>query len=200
MLGIIIRVVGVIALIAATITGAVLLLFTPTVFSILGYHPIAVEYVLGDIDPAVLLVFRAEGKAFTPREISHLADVKMTIGMVRWGFAAVLAVLAALAFINGRAFRTVCLWAPGIFLGIGATVVVAYFTFGFQIVGSVFHRVFFPQGNWAFPFNSLIITLYGTGEMVIGTVFVLAMALFFLLVIAGVVWRARPAAPGPEGS
>ncbi|MFV2093456.1 MAG: DUF1461 domain-containing protein, partial [Hyphomicrobiales bacterium] len=197
--GVIIRAIGAVALIAAAITGAVLLLFTPTVFSILGYHPIAVEYVLGDIDPAVLLVFRAEGKAFTPREISHLADVKMTIGLVRWGFAATLALLVLLAFFSGKAFRAICLWAPGVFLGIGATVILAYFTLGFQLVGSVFHRVFFPQGNWAFPFNSLIITLYGTEEMVNGTVFVLSTALLFLLIIAVVVWRANRALPtGPE--
>lgn len=199
MSGVIIRVFGVIALIAAAIGGGVLFLFTPPAFSFLGYHPIAVEYVLGYVDQAVLLVLRAEGKAFTAREIGHLGDVKMTIGLVRWGFGGVSAVLVLLAFINGKAFRAICIWAPVIFLAIGAAIVVAYFTLGFQFVGSVFHRIFFPQGNWTFPFNSLIISLYGTEEMVIGTVFVLTTALLSLLIIAAVAWKVgRPERSTPE--
>jgi len=201
MTGAAIRVLGVIALIATAVTGAVLALFTPAAFSLLGYHPIAVEYVLGSIDAAVLLVFRYDGLAFTPREISHLADVKATIGYVRMGFAAALVLCAVLALLRGRAFRAACLWAPGVFVAIGGAVVLAYFTVGFQAVGSLFHRVFFPQGNWQFPFSSLIINLYGTQEMVNGTVFVLATALVLLVGIAGAAWwglRRRQGSPDTE--
>ena len=188
MSGVAIGIIGVFALIAFAITGAVLVLFTPAAFAALGYHPIAVEYVLGTIDQAVLLVFQMEGQVFSPREISHLADVKTMIGALRWGFGAALAVSALLAFLNARAFRAACLWAPAIFVAIGGAVVLAYFTFGFQLVGSVFHRVFFPQGNWQFPFSSLIIRLYGTDEMIAGTVFVIAVVLALLAVIAVVAW------------
>jgi len=193
--------IGVFALIATTTTGAVLALFTPVAFAFLGYHPIAVEYVLGSIDAAVLLVFRYDGLGFTPGEISHLADVKSTIGYVRIGFGAALVLCTVLALLSGRAFRAACLWAPGVFIAIGGAVVLAYFTVGFQAVGSLFHRVFFPQGNWQFPFSSLIIRLYGTQEMIIGTVFVLATALVLLVGIAGAAWwglRHQRGSPDPE--
>jgi len=110
-------------------------------------------------------------------------------------------ICAALALLSGRAFRAACLWAPGVFVAIGGAVVLAYFTVGFQAVGSLFHRVFFPQGNWQFPFSSLIINLYGTQEMVNGTVFVLATALVLLVGIAGATWwglRRRRGSPDTE--
>ena len=182
----VVRVVGVFALIAAAITGSVLVLFTPAAFAFLGYHPIAVEYVLGTIDRGVLLVFEMEGLVFSPGEISHLGDVKATIGILRWGFGAALAVSVLLAVLNARAFRAACMWAPVIFVAIGGAVVLAYFTLGFQLVGSIFHRVFFPQGNWQFPFSSLIIRLYGTQDMINGTVFVIAVSLVLLTIIAAV--------------
>ncbi|MFV2092823.1 MAG: hypothetical protein ACC634_07035, partial [Hyphomicrobiales bacterium] len=53
----------------------------------------------------------------------------------------------------------------------------------FEKVGIVFHTVIFPQGNWMFPWNSLIIRLYDANVMVAGAGFAIAATLAFLVMV-----------------
>jgi uncharacterized membrane protein len=77
----------------------------------------------------------------------------------------------------------------------GAVVVAAYLALGFQTVGIAFHEVMFPRGNWSFPHGSLIIRLYGTGVMVKGAAFVIALGLGLLaaaFIATGFIARRTP--------
>jgi len=169
-------------------TGAGTVLFTYPVFDLLGFHPIALDYYSGRVSTLQMSQMILLGARFTPAEIGHLGDVGRTLETVRLAAAisgiAVLAIGAgAPALMSRAAAATLALF--GVIAGlVGA----AYAIFGFERVGIVFHTVFFPQGNWMFPWNSLIIRLYGADVMVTGAGFVMA-ATLGILVVAWVVFR-----------
>lgn len=179
-----IKVIGIICLITAALTASVLLVFSQPVFALLGFHPIAAEFMTGDIDPGVMMIFRWDDLVFTSNEISHFHDVKALLGLLR--LLCVLAIVISLVLfaVKRDAFRSASLWAPLVFVVIGATVVAAFFAFGFERVGVFFHQIIFPGGNWRFPFDSLMIRLYGTDVMVTGAGFVIATATIFLIILA----------------
>jgi hypothetical protein len=94
-------------------------------------------------------------------EAAHMRDVRV----VFWGFM-VLAIASAALILwrvsrHGREART---WRS-ISRGGGALVVALVVAGVFALVAfdaafELFHRIFFPGGNWAFPADSLLIRLY----------------------------------------
>ena len=101
-----------------------------------------------------------------PDEISHLQDCNKIIRIA----APVLIVIAALALILGiilgascgrRALGHALIAAPAVLLlamvGLGVWAIV-----DFNAFFSAFHGVFFPQGNWTFPADSLLICMLPT--------------------------------------
>jgi len=90
---------------------------------------------------------------FSPAEYHHLLDVHQLL-IVSF---TVVASAVALSILTERA--VVAAWLPKIYhrlalLIVGLTVVLAA---GFPVFFELFHHIFFPQGNYAFPVNSYLI-------------------------------------------
>lgn len=184
-------IVTVVCLLVVAITGAVQTLFSPLVFNGLGFHPIAVEYFSGGIGRFELTVFTWGEMKFSTREVGHLIDVKALLELVRNVLVGAALLTIVLLVFGSRVFGLAAQLTPVIFVALGAAVVAAYLTFGFESVGVFFHSWVFPDGNWRFPNSSLMIQLYGTDVMVTGAMFVMGAAFAALFVLAIVVrfWR-----------
>jgi integral membrane protein (TIGR01906 family) len=106
--------------------------------------------------------------AFTAAESSHMADVKIRMDAARvvalLCAGVLLGVIGVFAFhrqwdrldeLTSRAFRAagIVLIAVCALIGFAALI-------GFTGFWTLFHRVLFPGGNWAFPATSTLITLY----------------------------------------
>ena len=122
-----------------------------------------VSYGLGLSDRTVSEVFFGPGtfSAFAADEAAHMRDVRV----VFWGFMAL--AIGSLAFVvwrvarHGGAAHTWRSMARGgivlaVALVVGGTIAFIAFDAAFEL----FHRVFFPGGNWAFSADSLLIRLY----------------------------------------
>ena len=98
---------------------------------------------------------------FPVDEASHMRDVRVVL----WGFLGVAALSAAIVvwklWRDGRSAATWRSIARGGLLLAGFVVVVGAFALiAFGVAFELFHRIFFPGGNWAFSGNSLLIRLY----------------------------------------
>jgi len=184
-----------VSLIAAAATGAVLTLFTQPVFALLDFHPVALDYLSGRLSRDQIEALAFGGLGFSRSEIDHLDDVAALLARLGRVFALGVAVIAVLAVIDRSLLRPAAsLAVVGLALA-GAVVVAAYLALGFQTVGIAFHEVMFPRGNWSFPHGSLIIRLYGTGVMVKGAAFVIALGLGLLaaaFIATGFIARRTP--------
>ncbi|MEM4240221.1 MAG: DUF1461 domain-containing protein [Candidatus Woesearchaeota archaeon] len=113
----------------------------------------------GAVNATMQLLDYFQGKAeipgiFDKNEQSHLADVKQVISLLRWISFALLAIFLVLMAKadTGLVFRR------GFLLFILLAILCAFIPF--DVVFTLFHKVFFPQGNWMFPEGSMLIILY----------------------------------------
>lgn len=121
------------------------------------------SYGLGLSDRTVSEIFFGPGtfSEFGADEAAHMRDVRL----VFWGFMTL--AIASLAFVvwrvarhRGEAHTWRSISRGGIALAVALLVggVIAFVAF--DAAFELFHRVFFPGGNWAFPADSLLIRLY----------------------------------------
>lgn len=87
---------------------------------------------------------------FTPDEQSHLFDVRAVLWICFF-------VLLLCAFFLLRSFTKQTIRDGGILLAI---LIALLFVIPFDIVFTWFHYAAFPQGNWMFSPDSMLITLY----------------------------------------
>lgn len=109
--------------------------------------------------------------AFTEKEVDHLQDVKTRLLLLTWLLIFFLLVmvfyLTFLGVVYKRRKKFPVFWSlvfkllfrAGLYLGIG-TLVLALLLLAFESAFHVFHLVVFPQGNFAFPSDSLIKILF----------------------------------------
>jgi uncharacterized membrane protein len=183
-----------VVLVAAAVTAAVLALFSTAAFTALRFDLVALEFVHGRLAPEDLEAMVIAEQRFTPAEIAHLVDVRALIGLVGRVFVAAAGLAALAAIAVPRAVRLAASLALAGVALVGGGVGLAYGMFGFVRVGVFFHRIVFPQGNWYFPIDSLMIRLYGQEVMVAGAAFVIVAAVG-LIVVAWVLTRMIPARP-----
>src|SRR3989344_8111032 len=125
---------------------------------------------------------------FTSAEASHLEDVKSVMKAVNIVF--VIALIALLLF--GVYLYKKGELGKGLFYGgIASGVFVLLFGFigvsGFDQLFEAFHNIFFPQGNWMFASDSLIITLF-PGEFFVwaaGKILIFTLLLSATFIITG---------------
>jgi len=115
-------------------------------------------------------------------EISHMSDVSVLLDKVEvlWVLATV--VMATVLVKKKEEFRYI------VRLGIrmitrGGAILLASAVLAWRPFFDTFHKVFFPQGNWAFPAESLLINIYPEifWQIMIIVIFVLIGVIFFLL-------------------
>lgn len=99
---------------------------------------------------------------YTAEERSHLEDVKKVINVVDYFFYGItLAVLGTLFFFrNDKKDLHKLLWYSGLTI-VGIILLVELLSLlSFNGVFTLFHQLFFPQGNWQFPADSLLIQTF----------------------------------------
>lgn len=101
---------------------------------------------------------------FTENEKSHLADVRIIMLCLK--YAAILSLVGIiLIFLRlrtkgnlGANVEKVCLYAA--IANTAFLAIIILLSINFTWLFTNFHKVFFPQGNWIFPMDSLLITLF----------------------------------------
>ncbi len=106
--------------------------------------------------------------AFTDDQISHLEDVRVLTNrlLIIFYSSLVLFILSSLLLISGRAdfFRSMGIIFVGAASTVAAILLMLYLgSQNFWIFFEQFHLIFFPQGNYTFPADSLLITLFPIG-------------------------------------
>ena len=118
---------------------------------------------------------------FTSAEISHLEDVKQVMNGLDFMFYALLLILTLIiVYFERNIGKITTLFRWGVIVTIvsmGVLVFLFYVQFGTAFV--IFHNVFFPQGNWTFPSDSLLIQTFP---------FLFFMSLGRMIVIQSLVW------------
>lgn len=114
----------------------------------------------------------------TANEASHMYDVH-----VLGSSLALAALLIAIAFVVlfrslSSAQKNTVLLSPVLLL---VLLVLPTLTVDFTFAFEIFHQVFFPQGNYAFPANSVLISTYS--ESFFSSLFVTGVFLVYLLTI-----------------
>lgn len=129
---------------------------------------------------------------FTSDEVAHLNDVAhiFTVGRVVVSILAIAGFLYLIGSILSDTFDGSAYRRSAKILG-GSVAAFVVFLVGFQVFFPLFHQVFFPQGNWAFPETSTLIQLFPElfWQLMLGTIAVLTLLLALLYwVIAEVLY------------
>ena len=103
-----------------------------------------------------------EIKNYTEAEILHLEDVRAVMNKIDYLFYGLLLLNIFLlsCFRNRKLELLKWLKAGSIIAIISAVAIFLAILFGFNYFFTLFHYLFFPQGNWLFPADSLLIKTF----------------------------------------
>ena len=99
---------------------------------------------------------------YTTAEQSHLQDVQKVFQGVDYIFYAVLLVIVVILFYsikNQLQLSKLC-WYGGISTVVFTGILLIAMALSFESSFTLFHTIFFPQGNWTFPVESLLIQTF----------------------------------------
>ncbi|MEK6901752.1 MAG: DUF1461 domain-containing protein [Nanoarchaeota archaeon] len=118
---------------------------------------------------------------FTSAEISHLEDVKHVMNKMDFLFYFLLLILTLIiVYYEQDTAKIVALFRwGGIVTIVGMGILVFLFYVQFESAFVMFHTIFFPQGNWMFPSDSLLIQTFP---------FSFFMSLGRMIVVQSLVW------------
>jgi len=120
-------------------------------------------------------------EGYTMEEIAHMQDVKEVIQIANLFFLGILVVLVfILTYYQRNKMQLKRLFRYGgittlSFVGLILLFILTIWNFIFTI----FHKIFFPQGNWQFPADSLLITTYPGSLFVKLSLLIFIGSLFF---------------------
>ena len=123
---------------------------------------------------------------YTPLEISHLQDVKTVMRDINFIFYGLALVLTAIViyYKKNKAFIQRLLWCGGITSVLLILAKLLFIVFLFNVSFTIFHAVLFPQGNWQFPADSVLIQTFPQeffvkiGRIIFLVAFLLGIGLF----------------------
>ncbi len=122
---------------------------------------------------------------YTSLERLHLEDVKTVISLANYWFYFSLVIVAGmiLYYLKDRfKLKKLCLWG-GITTTAITGIIILLAIVSFNSSFTVFHQVFFPQGNWQFPANSVLIQTFPLEFFIEISFFI-----FILTLIEGIVF------------
>lgn len=102
--------------------------------------------------------------AFAPDEAAHLRDARVVLYVflgLAIGSAGLIAWSIARRGADPRTWRSIA--RGGAALAVIVILLGAFAALAFGVAFELFHRIFFPGGNWAFAADSLLIRLYPYG-------------------------------------
>ncbi len=121
---------------------------------------------------------------YTSLELSHMEDVKgvmQRVERVFWGVMGIGLLLAGYLYRRERLGKA--LWSGGITTIAGMLFILVWAVIAFNSLFTIFHLLLFPQGNWQFAADSVLIQMFPI-EFFMG----MSVKIFGLaLVLAGVV-------------
>ena len=96
---------------------------------------------------------------FTEEEMQHLHDVRLLLSNLRVVVCVnlFLILICFYFFVTKKRFDTIAL---GFIFVLPLTLLMILFMINFDNSFILFHRLFFPQGNWQFPVDSTLIKLF----------------------------------------
>jgi integral membrane protein (TIGR01906 family) len=100
---------------------------------------------------------------YTANENSHLEDVQKVMNGLDYLFYFSLLVVTLIITIYQKKRRDIIkkLFLYGGISSLSVSIFVLLFAiFGFNSMFTIFHKIFFPQGNWTFPMESLLIQTF----------------------------------------
>lgn len=99
---------------------------------------------------------------YTDKEKAHLEDVKKVMTLMDYLFYATLLIstLIITSFRQQKEKTLLFLKWSGITIVASVVVMILFLLFDFSAVFTLFHQLFFPQGNWLFPVDSLLIQTF----------------------------------------
>ncbi|HLD73072.1 MAG TPA: DUF1461 domain-containing protein [Candidatus Nanoarchaeia archaeon] len=122
---------------------------------------------------------------YTALEISHLDDVKKVIQEADYLFYLSLVIVAGmiLYYLKDRfKLKKLLLWG-GITTTAVMGIILLWGIISFNSSFTIFHQIFFPQGNWQFPTDSLLIQTFPLEFFIEISLFI-----FILTLIEGIVF------------
>ena len=99
---------------------------------------------------------------YVAEESSHLKDVKGVMKIMDHLFYALLLVCSLMAtyfYRNKKGLPALFLYGGIASLSL-AVIFIIFTLLNFDLMFNLFHQLFFPQGNWTFPFDALLIQTF----------------------------------------
>ena len=167
------------------------------IFIILFSYKTTLFFTSLDVDQENTINYLQEGKNaaqlslnYTAAEVSHLEDVKIVMKMTDYGFyfSLLIVTLIITAYRKDQEQIKKCLKYGGITTVAVLGIILLFSTVWFNMAFTIFHNLFFPQGNWTFPAESLLIQTFPL-EFFIGIsykIFLLSLGLGILILVAGI--------------
>ncbi len=99
---------------------------------------------------------------YTSSEISHLEDVKKVMSGIDYFFYLSLLVITFIITIYKKKKEIIkkLFYYGGISSLIFSGVIILFSLLSFNFIFTLFHKIFFPQGNWLFSMDSLLIQTF----------------------------------------
>ncbi len=111
------------------------------------------DFLQGRIEVTALTV------PYTPQELSHLHDVQQVMQWADVVFLLLLLASIALLYHSKTDWKRYLRWG-GITTVAIVSLIILTLLLSFNTVFTLFHLLFFPQGNWIFPADSLLIQTF----------------------------------------
>ncbi len=113
----------------------------------------------------VFLFLEGKGElqsGFTELEVSHLEDVRLVMHYADYVFYVLLLAVTVIVtyYRKDKDFGLKLLNYGGKFTIIAMIFLGVFSLFFFDVVFTIFHKIFFPQGNWIFAADSMLIQTF----------------------------------------
>lgn len=170
-------------------------LLLPIIILLLSYKIVLAFMTLTPAQEQVFTFLEGKGEltGFTEGEISHLQDVKAVMKYAEYALYG-LALLMIIFFIYYRKDKTFIqkLLCNGGISTLAFVLLIALLSFfSFDLVFTLFHALFFPQGNWMFAVDSMLIQTFPVDFFmsISRNIFLVALFLGILFIVSGYLYR-----------
>lgn len=130
---------------------------------------------------------------FTASEQSHLADVKQVMMAANYIFfgSLLMCLLIVAYYVNKKMPIEKLLQSAGATTIAVLLIILLFFLVNFNLLFTLFHHLFFPQGNWIFAADSLLIRTFPEEFFRGISLKIFILTLLFAVVVTALSWKKR---------
>jgi uncharacterized membrane protein len=123
-----------------------------------------------------------DDEGYTAKELSHMGDVRVVVsGLSVVTFFLLFGIFLSFVYLSVSEVRKV-LVSSGV-VGVILTILFSLLLLNFDWAFTVFHKLFFSQGNWQFPSDFLLIQLFPESLFIAAVIQILLYSFIFSLVL-----------------